>query len=60
MIQIKTFFIDWKEVTKEEAKRYIEKIAPMMIALTDQEKIDFINKKRLRGITYEELFEEVG
>ena len=59
MIQIKTFFTDWKEVTKEEARRYIKKKAPMMVALTDQEKIDFINKKRLRGITYEELFEEV-
>jgi len=56
MIQIKAFFGDWKEVTKDEAKKFVRKLESGMMCKT-KKKIEIINKNYLRGITYEELFD---
>jgi len=56
MIQIKAFFGDWKEVTKDEAKKFVRNLESGMMCKT-KKKIEIINKNHLRGITYEELFD---
>ena len=52
MIEIKSYFTDWHEVDKETAKKYVMNRLKNM---TYSKKIDYINKKFLRGITVEEL-----
>jgi hypothetical protein len=56
MIQIKAFFGDWKEATKDEAKKFVRNLESGMMCKT-KKKIEIINKNHLRGITYEELFD---
>lgn len=55
MIEIKGVFTDWKEVEPEKAREYVKLIRKGMINLSDAEKNEYINNKRLRGITVEEL-----
>lgn len=55
MIEIKTFFKDWEEVDEEYARAYITCIMPKMTAMKEDEKIEWIESKRLRGITVKEL-----
>lgn len=55
MIEIKGVFSDWKEVEPEKAREYVKLIRKGMINLSDAEKNEYINTKRLRGITVEEL-----
>lgn len=58
MIEIKTFFKDWEEVSEEYARAYITCIMPKMTAMKEDEKIEWIESKRLRGITVKELLKE--
>ena len=44
-----------KEVDPEKAREYVKLIRKGMINLSDAEKNEYINTKRLRGITVEEL-----
>ena len=55
MIEIKTFFNDWYEVNKEQAEAYIKQIMKGMTNLKEADKVKFVEEKRLRGITVEEL-----
>ena len=55
MIEIKTFFTDWHEVSREKAEEFIKLVISGAQALPHVEKIKFIEEKRLRGITVEEL-----
>jgi hypothetical protein len=57
MIQIKSLFSDWKTVTREEAERCVRRLFNDITAMSYNEKLDYINKNRLRGITAEELLE---
>ena len=57
MIEIRGFFSDWHEVSKEQAKEYVSDIMKRMTALKKSEQIAFVEEKRLRGITVKELFE---
>lgn len=57
MIEWKTTFYGWKEVTPEQAKRLVAN-AVSNSAMDREKLIQHINKNRLRGITVEELFKE--
>ena len=55
-IYIKAYYGDWKQVTKEEAKKFCDSLMSMMTgAKNDETRIKIINEKHLKGITYEEL-----
>lgn len=58
MIQIKSFFTDWQEVDKETAKRFVKGIMQGATAINYNEKIKYIEDKKLRGITVKELLED--
>ena len=58
MIEIRHFFTDWHEVTRERAQKFVAYIIPQMTALSITGKIEFIESKWLRGITVAELFQE--
>lgn len=58
MIEIRHFFTEWHEVSREKARKFISCIIPQMVALPHSEKIKFIENKRLRGITVAELFKQ--
>ena len=53
-IEIKGLFSDWTEVNPREALEYIKTLKRGM-AINDTNKNKYINSKRLRGITVEEL-----
>lgn len=59
MIQFKFIISGWKEVSKEKAKELVKyKLAGITTMKTKQERIDYINKNCLKGITVEELLGE--
>lgn len=55
MVEIKSLFTDWHTVTKEQAKKYIQFVYNNITAMNEKQKIEYIEQKRLRGITYKEL-----
>lgn len=58
MIEIKSTFSDWHEVSKEQAKEYVKFLLQNMNAIKKTEQAEYINKNKLRGITVEELLKE--
>lgn len=54
-IYIKGVFTEWQEVTPVQAFNYMKLIKPMFTAMNEEEKNKHVNKKRLKGITVEEL-----
>lgn len=61
MIEIKSFFGDWQEVSQEKAMDYIRHMMQGITTTSDpSKKAEFIDGKHLRGITVEELFETNG
>ena len=57
MIEIKTLFSDWHEVTAEQARAYVNSFLSMAPGMTYTQKIDYLNENRLRGCTVAELME---
>lgn len=57
-IEVKTYFNGWKEVSKEQAKKFVLHIIRNASAIKPEETNDYINQNRLRGITVEELLED--
>lgn len=68
-IEIKGIFSDWKEVTKEQAKEFIENVLSSGITCSDIKKCEsketaipklykYIERTHLRGITVEELLKQ--
>jgi len=56
MIKIKAFFGNWKEVDKEQAKRFVKHLMAGIVTTSDiDEKIEIIEGKHLQGITVREL-----
>ena len=53
-IEIRGIFADWKEVELERALEYVKMLKRGMMT-TDKNKNEYINSKRLRGTTVEEL-----
>ncbi len=53
-IEIKGLFSDWTEVNPREALEYIKTLKRGMV-INDIDKNKYINSRRLRGITVEEL-----
>lgn len=53
-IYIKAIFGCWKQVTKEEAKKFCDNLMKMM-PRSREEQIQIINNKHLKGIKYEDL-----
>ena len=56
MIQIKTLFGKWIEVTKEQAKKYISMRLYNIACKHKKDTINYINENILKGIKFEELF----
>lgn len=57
MIQIRAFFGEWKEVTEEQALKFVKTMKSGML-VSNKNKI--INNRYLRGITVEELENKIG
>lgn len=57
-IEIRGFFTDWHEVDEEKARKYVLGLMKMITALKKSEQIEFIETKRLRGITVEDLLSD--
>lgn len=57
MIEIKTLFSAWHEVTAEQARAYVNNFLSMTPGMTYSQKIDYLNENRLRGCTVAELME---
>ena len=58
MIEIRSFFSDWHEVSKEQANEYVSNLMQRMTALKKSEQIAFIEQKRLRGISVKDLLSD--
>lgn len=58
MIEIKSFFQDWKEVDEKQAKIFIQHIKSGIHNIPENEKDEFIEKRYLRGISVKELLKE--
>lgn len=54
-IEIRGMFTDWKEVNLNQAWEYVKMLKRGITNLTDTDKNKYINSKRLRGTTVEEL-----
>lgn len=57
MIELKTTFTDWHEVTPKQARAYVNNFLSMVTGMTYAQKIDYLNANRLRGATVAELME---
>lgn len=55
MIEIKNCLTGWHEASKDEAKRYVLFLLDHITAIPSSDKVEYINRNRLRGITVEEL-----
>lgn len=49
MLEIKTFFGDWKEVTKEQAEMFYEHFLEHATAVAWNDRHDYFNKNHIRG-----------
>lgn len=56
-IYIRAWYGPYKEVTREEAKRFCRRVYDEMNCQHDK-KVRLINKEHLAGITFEELMKE--
>ena len=54
-IEIRSFFSDWHKVDKQTAINYIKWVIESTTGMKGEKLIKFIEEKRLRGITVEEL-----
>ena len=54
-IEIKGLFSDWIEVDPQQAREYVKMLKRGITNLNDTDKNNYINSKRLKGITVEEL-----
>jgi len=54
-IEIRGIFTGWKEVEPERAREYVKILKRGITNLSDTDKNKYINSKRLRGTTVEEL-----
>lgn len=54
-IEIRGMFTDWKEVNPKQAREYVKMLKRGITNLNDTDKNKYINSKRLRGTTVEEL-----
>lgn len=57
MIKIKAWFGDWKEVDKEQAKRFVKYLMEGIVISDINKKIEIIEGKHLQGITVRELLQ---
>ena len=55
VILIKSHFSDWHKVTRKQAKEFVKFIYQGIVAIKEKDKIDYINKKYLKGTTVQEL-----
>lgn len=58
MIELKSFFTGWHEVTPSQARKYVNTFISGATGMTYAEKIDYLNENCLRGTTVAELMEE--
>ena len=58
-IMVKSFFTGWHEVSKEQAQNYVKHLWQGMTAIAEPQKVAYIERNKLQGITVKELFAEV-
>lgn len=54
-IEVKTIFSGWHKVSYEQAKGFIENLISGIATKSGQEKINYINEEKLKGITVNEV-----
>lgn len=54
MIEIKPIFSDWKTVTEKQALDFARFIFKNIMTMLDKEKVEYINKEKIRGISFTE------
>lgn len=54
-MKMRGIFTDWHEVTKEQASNYVKFLLENITTMRHEEKVEYINKTRLRGVTVQEL-----
>ncbi len=57
MIEIKPLLSDWKQVSKQDAEKFVKSLLDKIMTMNQAEKIKYIESNRLRGIKVEELFD---
>ena len=58
MIEVKSFYTNWHETTKENARSYIKGLLVGMTNMPKDEIPAYIEENHLRGISFEELMKE--
>ena len=58
MIEIKPIFNGWRETDKETARNFVLFLLNNITNIAYKERIDYINKNKIRGITVQELCTE--
>lgn len=58
MIEVKAPYSGWKEVTREQAKRWVEAMQDGMVAIPQDEQEEYFDTHLLRGVTYKELMKD--
>lgn len=54
-IKIKAFFGDWKEVSREQAQRFVRVLYSGMTACNHEKKVKLIEANHLQGISFDDL-----
>ena len=57
-IEIKSIFTNWHKVDKKTAKRYVKNILHGATAMPFEKRIEYIEEKKLKGISVKELLAE--
>lgn len=58
MIEYKFIVGGWKEITKEQAKQVVKNQMAGITTMKDEDKIKYIEEKKIRGIKVKELLKE--
>jgi len=58
MIQIYSILTGWKEVDETKARKFVNNLLRTIVTMSNDNKIHYIEKHRLRGTTVKKLFEK--
>lgn len=56
-IKVKFIFGDWKEVSEEQARRFVNHVLNGAVAIPINERAEYINRNMLMGCTVSELMQ---
>jgi len=58
MIQIYSILAGWKEVDETKARKFVNNLLRTIVTMSNENKIHYIEKHRLKGTTVKQLFEK--